>query len=199
VDEPQSEPYRLHIVHAGSHSDYAQAAAVITRQERKERDTPAIRICVRHAKSTDELARELTEPAAAIVFTGHGSTDGTWFGGDDAYIGPEEIKCKAGRPITANGLILDACFAWSYREEITRQSAHELAYLAPDGRAPYSHTWLVTAVLLALLAPGNTSLGTADTVQQGMIRGVEAAKVGWPQGKHDRWRCCILSGTPATS
>lgn len=199
MSEPQSEPYRVHIVHAGSHSDFAQAAAVIARQERRERDTPAIRVCVRHAKSPKELARELTEPAAAIVFTGHGATDGTWFGGDDAGIRPDEIKSKAGRPITTNGLILDACYAWSYCTEIERQSACEVAYLAPEGLAPYSHTWLVTAVLLALLAPGSTLLGTADEVKQGMTRGVEAAKTGWPKGQHGRWRCDILSGTSATS
>jgi hypothetical protein len=199
MSEPQSEPYRVHIVHAGSHSDFAEAVAVIARQERKERDTPAIRVCVRHAKSPEELARELTEPAAAIVFTGHGTTDGTWFGGDDAYIRPDEIKSKAGRPITTNGLILDACYAWSCCKEIERQSACKVAYLAPEGLAPYSHTWLVTVVLLALLAPSSTLLCTADEVKQGIKRGVEAAKTGWPKGHHGRWRYDILSGTSATS
>jgi hypothetical protein len=198
MDEPQVEPYRLHIVHAGTHADFAKAAAVIARQERKERDTPTIRICVRHATSREELARELTAPASVILFTGHGAIDGTWFGGDDAYIGPEEIESKAGRPITTNGLILDACYAWSYRPEIERQSVGDVAFLASEGLAPYSHTWLVTAVLLALLAPESTLLGTADSIQQGMIRGVGAAKAGWPQGKHDRWHSCILSGTSAT-
>jgi hypothetical protein len=199
MEELEPGPHRLHIVHAGSHADYAESVAVIARQERRQRGGPKIHVCVRHAESPEELAHELTQPAGAIMFTGHGSPDGNWLGGADAGVDPGAIESIAKRPITTNGLIVDACYAWQYRAVIGPQSRHQMAYLAPEGPAPYSHTWLVTAVLLALLAPGSTSLGAAVTVQDGMKRGIEAAKAGWRGGDHDRWHFCILPGRPATS
>jgi hypothetical protein len=193
VEESASGAFRVHIVHAGAHVEYAEALAAIARQERHQRSQPTVSVCVRAARSTRELARELTEPANLIVFTGHGAKDGSWIqGSSDIGVGPGLIKAEAGRPIAANGLVMDACYAWQLRAVIGRQADRELAYLAPDGPAPYSHTWLVTAVLLALLAPGSTRLVDARSILSGIQRGISAATTGWPAGDHDRWHWCLL-------
>jgi hypothetical protein len=204
MEEPTRDPIRVHLVHAGAHVEYVGGIAAIARQERhqraRRRGQPEVSVCVRPAGSRMALAWELTEPANLIVFTGHGSPEGTWLTGSCGVgVEPDEIETVAGRPIATNGLIIDACYAWQLRTVIGRQSERELAYLAPDGVAPYSHTWLVTAVLLALLAPGSTCLGNASSVLSGIQRGVCAARTGWPDGDHDRWHFCLLPAAPGWS
>jgi hypothetical protein len=145
VEESASDTFRARIVHAGAHLEYAEALATIAGQERHQRGQSGVSVCVRAAGSRTELAWELTEPADLIVFTGHGAQDGSWIeGSPDIGVEPGLIEAVAGRPIAANGLVMDACYTWQLRSVIGRQADRELAYLAPDGPAPYSHTWLVT-------------------------------------------------------
>lgn len=183
-------PHTLHIVHAGDHAKFADALAVIARVQRNGHQVDSIQ--VRSAGTAAELAHKITEPAGAILFTGHGAASG---------IGTErnwlldfsQIKALAGRPISTNGLIVDACDGWNAHQAISRQASRKFAYLAADGQPPYTHALLITNVILCLVAPRQPLLGSAEDVRMAINRAFAATEQGWPHGRHSLWRQSIMT------
>ncbi len=156
-------PY-LHIVHAGDHQELVDAIKVIARYQRSVQRLNVLHVS--EAANAEELAEFLTEPAALILFTGHGTPSGEIGTQCGWRLAIDRISGSAGRPLSAYGVIMDACYGWDFRDSVRRQSTSDLAYLAACGEAPYTDTQLIVNVAISLIGyPGKKlpqSPGDAD-------------------------------------
>ena len=140
---------QLHIVHAGDHRGLVDAIRVIAQYQRNVQRLNVMRVS--EAENATHLAELLTEPAAVVLFSGHGTPDG-WIGTEkDWLLDLKEVKAKARQPFSAHGLIMDACYGWNFRDAVSRQSSRPLAYLAACGVAPYTDTLLIVNVAISLV------------------------------------------------
>lgn len=179
----------VHVVGDPMGMAFSTALHTIARRQRYERESPEVDI--RPVDTADDLALELTEPASVIVFTGSG-TGKDWLGSGRVRLPVDDIASRARRPLNTNGLILDYCFGWGLRDQLAAQSKCDFALLGSVWRVPSSHSWLITTVVAALLAPATPLIDSPDNVLAGIERGIGAAKRGWSGAEYGRWQRDIV-------
>jgi hypothetical protein len=171
-------PNYLHIVHTGDHGELADAIATIARYQRVTQHLRVLRI--NEAKDAAELSDYLTQPAAIVLFTGHGTPDGRIGTRSDCYLRVDDIERQAHRPFSTHGLIMDACYGWGFREAVGRQSSRSLAYLAACGEADYADTQLIVNLAISLVGdPKKPVPQSADGADYAFCQALGPARGLW--------------------
>jgi hypothetical protein len=181
---PDLSPGHLHIVHAGDHSELADAIEVIAKYQRVVERLEVLKIS--EARDADELAEYLTQPAAVVLFTGHGARSPYHGIGTQKWLlDVDDIENKARHQFSAHGFIMDACYGWDFRDSVRRQSSNSLAYLAACGEADYADTQLIVNIAISLIGDRRKPLPqSADDADYAFCQTLGSAR--------GRWRHCLL-------